>query len=134
MIGAIEAVRSGTTTLGDDANVGAVINPEHVDAVVQAYEDIGVRAYVGVTLFDKPFIRAVPFVEEEVPPAMLRELEAMPMMRSGERLDFVRDGLHALDIRNSSGLVAWFAHRRRNGALRRFCATAEPSPMTSTFL
>jgi 5-methylthioadenosine/S-adenosylhomocysteine deaminase len=90
MIGAIEAVRSGTTTLGDDANVGAVINPEHVDAVFQAYEDIGIRAYVGITLFDKPFIRAVPFVEEEVPPAMLRELEAMPMMRSGERLDFVR--------------------------------------------
>jgi len=89
MIGAIEAVRSGTTTLGDDANVGAVINPEHVDAVFQAYEDIGIRAYVGVTLFDKPFIRAVPFVEEEVLPAMLRELEAMPMMRSGERLDFV---------------------------------------------
>jgi 5-methylthioadenosine/S-adenosylhomocysteine deaminase len=90
MIGAIEAVRSGTTTLGDDANVGAVIDPEHVDAVFQAYEDIGIRAYVGVTLFDKPFIRAVPFVEEEVPLDMVRELETMPMMRSGERLDFVR--------------------------------------------
>jgi len=90
MIGAIEAVRSGTTTLGDDANVGAVINPEHVEAVFQAYEDIGIRAYVGITLFDKPFIRAVPFVEEEVPPDMVHELEAMPMMRSDERLDFVR--------------------------------------------
>ena len=67
MIGAIEAVRSGTTTLGDDANVGGIINPEHVEAVFQAYDDIGIRAYVGVTLFDKPFIRAVPFVEEEVP-------------------------------------------------------------------
>ena len=82
MIGAIEAVRSGTTTLGDDANVGAIVNPEHVEAVFQAYDDIGIRAYVGVTLFDKPFIRAVPFVEEEVPQEMVRELEAMPMMRS----------------------------------------------------
>ena len=90
MIGAIEAVRSGTTTLGDDANVGAVISPEHVDAVFQAYDDIGIRAYVGVTLFDKPFIRAVPFVEEELPPDMVRELEAMPLMRSGDRLAFVR--------------------------------------------
>ena len=90
MIGAIEAVRSGTTTLGDDANVGAVINPEHVEAVFQAYDDIGIRAYVGVTLFDKPFIRAVPFVEEELPIDMLRELEAMPMMSGDERLDFVQ--------------------------------------------
>src|SRR5207248_4574378 len=53
MIGAIEAVRSGTTTLGDDANVGARIKPDHVDAVFQAYQDIGIRAYVGVALFDR---------------------------------------------------------------------------------
>ena len=58
MIGAIEAVHSGTTTFGDDANVGAQIRPDHLDAVFQAYEDIGIRAYVGVTLLDKPFIRA----------------------------------------------------------------------------
>jgi len=90
MIGAIEAVRSGTTTLGDDANVGAIIDPKHVEAVFQAYEDIGIRAYVGVTLFDKPFIHAVPFVEEEVPSDMVCELEAMPMMRSDERLDLAR--------------------------------------------
>jgi 5-methylthioadenosine/S-adenosylhomocysteine deaminase len=90
MIGAIEAVRSGTTTLGDDANVGAIIDPEHLEAVFQAYEDIGIRAYVGVTLFDKPFIHAVPFVEEEIAADMVRELEAMPMMRRNERLDLAR--------------------------------------------
>ena len=89
MIGAIEAVRSGTTTLGDDANVGGIINPEHVEAVFQAYDDIGIRAYVGVTLFDKPFIRAVPFVEEEVPIDKLSELESIPMMNGDERLEFV---------------------------------------------
>ena len=40
----------------------------------RAYDDIGIRAYVGVTLFDKPFVRAVPFVEEELPPDMVRDL------------------------------------------------------------
>lgn len=90
MIGAIEAVRSGTTTLGDDANIGAVIDPKHVEAVFQAYDDIGIRAYVGVTLFDKPFIHAVPFVEEEVAADLVCELEAMPVMRSDERLDLAR--------------------------------------------
>ena len=64
--------------------------PGHLDAVFQAYDDIGIRAYVGVTLFDKPFIRAIPFVEEESPPAMVRELDDMPMTRASDRLDIVR--------------------------------------------
>ena len=67
MIGAMEAVHSGTTTLCDDTNVAPRINQEHVDAVFQAYEDLGIRAYVGPTLFDRPFFRAVPFVDEEFP-------------------------------------------------------------------
>src|ERR1700741_873604 len=37
MIGAIEAVHSGTTTLCDDTNVSPRIIPEHVDAVFEAY-------------------------------------------------------------------------------------------------
>src|SRR2546426_4049749 len=89
MIGAMEAVHSGTTTLGDDANVGAQIHPEHVDAVFQAYEDIGIRAYVGITLFDKPFIRALPFVDDELPKQLVQELENRPMSSASERLDFV---------------------------------------------
>src|SRR6266705_2669820 len=44
MIGAIEAVHSGTTTLCDDTNVSPRINQDHVDAVFQAYEDLGIRA------------------------------------------------------------------------------------------
>jgi 5-methylthioadenosine/S-adenosylhomocysteine deaminase len=120
MIGAIEAVRSGTTTLGDDANVGAVINPEHVEAVFQAYEDIGIRAYVGITLFDKPFIRAVPFVEEEVPADMVRELETLPMMGGDDRLDFVRN-------------LACTRHPKEHRVAYMVCPSA-PQRCTETFL
>jgi guanine deaminase len=91
MIGAIEALHSGTTTLGDDANVGAQLRPDHVEAVFQAYEDIGIRAYVGVTLFDKPSIRALPFVDEEIPKALAQALDQAPMTPPNERLDFVKD-------------------------------------------
>ena len=90
MIGAVEAIHSGTTTLGDDANVGARLRPDHVDAVFQAYEDIGIRAYVGVTLFDKPPIRALPFVDEELSKQLLHELDQAPMTPGHERLDFVK--------------------------------------------
>ena len=90
MIGAIEAVRSGTTTLSDDTNVAPRIRRDHVEAVFQAYEDIGIRAYVGPTLFDRPFFRAVPFVDEEFPPDLLSELDATPMFSSAELLDFAK--------------------------------------------
>lgn len=90
MIGAIEAVRSGTTTLCDDTNQSPAIRADHVAQIFQAYEDIGVRANVGVTLFDRPFFRAVPFVDEEFPPALLEELDAVRMYSGSELLDFAR--------------------------------------------
>lgn len=90
MIGAIEAIHSGTTTLCDDTNVAPRIRRDHIEAVFQAYEDIGIRAYVGPTLFDRPFFRAVPFVDEEFPKDLLAELDSTPMFSSKDLLDFAR--------------------------------------------
>src|SRR5258708_28000975 len=90
MIGAMEAVHSGTTTLCDDTNVAPRINQDHVDAVFQAYEDLGIRAYVGPTLFDRPFFRAVPFVDEEFPKDLLAELDGTPMFSSADLLAFAK--------------------------------------------
>ncbi len=56
----------------------------------QAYEDIGIRANVGITLFDRPFFRAVPFVDEEFPKELLAELDGTRMYSGAELLDFVR--------------------------------------------
>jgi 5-methylthioadenosine/S-adenosylhomocysteine deaminase len=89
MIGAIEAVHSGTTTLSDDCNVAPRIQPEHVEAVFQAYEDLGIRALVGFTLFDRPFFRAVPYVDEEFPPELLKEFDSHPMFSSADLLKFI---------------------------------------------
>ena len=91
MIGAIEAVRSGTTTLCDDTNQSPRIRPDHVEQVFQAYDDIGIRANVGITLFDRPFFRAVPFVDEEFPKEVLAELDGTPMYTGTELLDFARN-------------------------------------------
>lgn len=89
LIGAIEAVRSGTTLLCDDMNQSPRIVPEHVEQVFQAYEDIGIRAHVGITLFDRPFFRAVPFVEEEFPADLLARLDATPASSPDALLAFV---------------------------------------------
>src|SRR5882672_8445337 len=61
-----------------------------MDAVFQAYEDLGIRAYVGPTLFDRPFFRAVPFVDEEFPQDLLAELDGTPMFSSADLLAFAR--------------------------------------------
>jgi 5-methylthioadenosine/S-adenosylhomocysteine deaminase len=90
LIGAIEALRSGTTTICDDTNVSPRIREDYVEAIFQAYEDIGIRAYVGITLFDRPFFRAVPFVDEEFPPALLAELDRTKMYSADELLGFAQ--------------------------------------------
>jgi 5-methylthioadenosine/S-adenosylhomocysteine deaminase len=90
MIGAIEALRSGATTLCDDMNVAPVLDEANVEAALQAYEDIGIRTYLGITLFDKPFFRGMPYVEEEFPPDLLRELSGGPATAPADILAFVR--------------------------------------------
>jgi guanine deaminase len=91
MIGGVEAVHSGTTTICDDLNISPRIRPDHVEAAFQAYEDLGIRAYVGTTLFDRPFFRAVPFVEEEFPKELLAELDATKGYSADEILAFARN-------------------------------------------
>jgi guanine deaminase len=76
MIGAIEALRTGTTFVVDDVNQAPLYAQACIDAVFQAYEDIGLRALVSVSLFDRPFHRAVPFFDEEMPEPLRQPLDA----------------------------------------------------------
>ena len=127
MIGAMEAVHSGTTTLCDDTNVAPRINQEHVDAVFQAYEDLGLRAYVGPTLFDRPFFRAVPFVDEEFPQDLLAELDGTPMFSSADPLL-----LRASITRRRSGSDTSRRRRRRSAAPKRSSRMSAAWPTTWT--
>lgn len=128
MIGAIEALHSGTTTIVDDMNVSPVLRPEHVDAAFRAYEDIGIRAHLGITLFDKPFFRGVPFVEEHFPPELLAELSAGEATPPDRILDYA-EGLARMR-HHSSNRVTYIAapsapQRCTDGFLRRVRAMAD---------
>jgi 5-methylthioadenosine/S-adenosylhomocysteine deaminase len=90
LIGAIQALKSGATTLVDDLNVSPQLDPDHVEAAFQAYEDCGIRALVGITLFDRPFFRAVPYVDEEFLPDLLARLNAIPTTPAAEILTYAR--------------------------------------------
>lgn len=90
MIGAIESLRTGCTTLVDDLALGAAIDPERIDAVLQAYDDAGIRALLGFAMMDKPIVDNFPFVAERVPPELAAELRAAPRPRGDEQLALVR--------------------------------------------
>ena len=77
LVGAIEALRTGTTTVLDDLAVGASVNRENLDAVFQAYEDIGIRALVGFAMMNKPIVDNFPFAEEAFGSAMLAKMRAL---------------------------------------------------------
>ncbi|MGH8738092.1 MAG: amidohydrolase family protein [Burkholderiales bacterium] len=91
LVGAIEALTSGTTTLIDDLNIGGVPDSTHLAAAYRAYEDIGIRALVGISMMDRPFFESVPFVDEEFDPSLLAEMRALPKPDAEALLALCRD-------------------------------------------
>lgn len=90
MIGAIESLRTGCTTLVDDMALGGAIESERIEAALQAYDDIGIRALVGFAMMDKPIIDNFPFVAELVPAELAAELRAAPRPTAEDQLALVR--------------------------------------------
>lgn len=62
---AIEAVHGGATVVVDDVGLPDLPSA-HLDAVLRAYADVGVRAIVAPTMFDLTFADSVPFVADEL--------------------------------------------------------------------
>jgi guanine deaminase len=69
LIGALEALKSGITTLQDMATVHP-FDPGEVDTIAQAYEDIGIRCVFALQVGDVPGSRPLPFWDELIPPAL----------------------------------------------------------------
>lgn len=95
MIGAIEAIRSGCTTVVDDLALGSAIVAERLDAVLDAYRDAGLRALVGFSMMDRPVVDSFPFVDESVPADLLAELRSAGRPSAAEYLSLVRTRVRA---------------------------------------
>ena len=67
ILSGIELIKSGTTTVIDDLHPGYPLSHDCLDAVFQAYEDIGLRALVSIAFSDKPYYKTIPFLEELLP-------------------------------------------------------------------
>lgn len=69
LLGAVECLRSGITTVQDLATVYPY-DEQHVDAILKAYEDVGIRCVFALQVADVPGVKSIPFWDEIVPPAM----------------------------------------------------------------
>src|SRR3954470_20940654 len=91
MMTAIESLRTGATTIVDDMSLGQSFDRSHVEAALQAYEDSGLRVYLGFSMIDKPVVDSWPFVEESFAPDVLQWLRSLPRPRGEALLELVRD-------------------------------------------
>jgi 5-methylthioadenosine/S-adenosylhomocysteine deaminase len=118
LLAAIEALHGGATTVVDDVNLVPHAGPEHAEAVFRAYEDVGIRAFVGVSMFDRHYFAAVPWVKEEMEPELFAELAARPTPDSGQFLALARE----------------LFHTRPAGRVRALAAPSAPQRCTNEFL
>jgi len=123
MAGAIESLRTGATTIVDDMSLGPSLNRGHADAALQAYEDSGVRAYLGFSMINRPIVDSWPFVEECFSPDLLEQLRALPRPAGEDLLGLVRDlaNTHHPASRRVGVLVAPSAPHRCTDAFLKEC-------------
>ncbi|MDA0261741.1 MAG: amidohydrolase family protein [Proteobacteria bacterium] len=78
MLSGILAIRGGATTVQDDfIHIAATTDAQ--DHSIQAYYDLGIRAWSAVDMWDKPFSETLPYVEELFPPELKADFDALPI-------------------------------------------------------
>lgn len=101
LLGAVECLRSGITTVQDLATVYPY-DEQHVDAMLKAYEDVGIRCVFALQVADVPGVKSIPFWDEIVPQAMKDGLSGAvePYGKGTDVVELVksamlkREGLH----------------------------------------
>ncbi len=85
MLGALEMLRGGVSTVLDDAFFVPAPTPEIIDAVMQAYHDSGMRVALALDQPNVPEIDKLPFLADLLPPD-LRKRAAAPAAMDAEGL------------------------------------------------
>lgn len=85
-LGAVEMLRRGITCVHDDAYHVPVASQQGVDAIMRAYEDVGIRATVAI---DQPNVveyDKYPFMADLLSPAQRRAMDVAPRQSTDELL------------------------------------------------
>ncbi|MGO7592475.1 amidohydrolase family protein [Rhizobium leguminosarum] len=120
MLGAIEMLKSGTTSVQDDAFFVPQPTPDIIDAVCQAYADCGIRATVALDEPQVPELDKLPFLADLVPLDVRNELSRPPALGQKDLLDLYG---HLLS--------KW--HGQANGRLRAAVSCSAPQRVTPDY-
>ncbi len=85
MLGALEMLKGGVTTVLDDAFFVPAPTPELIDAVMQAYQDSGMRVALALDQPNVPELDKLPFLSDLLPPG-LRTRAAAPAAMDADGL------------------------------------------------
>jgi cytosine/adenosine deaminase-related metal-dependent hydrolase len=113
-------IKGGVTTVLDDAFFVPAPSPELIDAVMQAYEDCGIRAALALDQPNVPELDKLPFLRDLLPPELRARAAAAPAMDAQGLLDCYR---HLLD--------GW--HGRGHGRLRAAVSCSAPQRVTRPY-
>ncbi len=128
-LGAAECLRNGITTTQDMVTVTGA-NRDHVDAIVAAYVQSGIRAVVALQISDRAAVDAVPYLRD-LPPDIVRALpppsDPSALQRVvEERLTGTVDPRVSWGLgpsapqRCSDGLLSWVADLMRGNDIQVF--------------
>lgn len=90
LIGAIEAARTGTTSVVDFIYEHAGFTEERIEAMVRAYRDVGIRAQLCIAIADRPYQETVVLDSDLLPDEVVEALERQTAWSSEESMAFVR--------------------------------------------
>jgi len=91
ILGALEMVKSGATTIHDDLIELPYITPEIFAAVAQAYRDIGLRVSLTHHVINLPLYKTIPYLENFLPSDLRQDLDAMIGLSDDEWLNLFKD-------------------------------------------
>lgn len=85
MLLGIECVRSGVTTIQDDL-INQLADPAAFDGAAAAYRDLGVRANITTSMWDRPFLEPLLWTDELLDAQQREELGRMPVIGWREQI------------------------------------------------
>jgi cytosine/adenosine deaminase-related metal-dependent hydrolase len=86
MLGALEMLKTGVTSVLDDAFFVPAPSPAAIDAVMQAYADSGLRATLALDQPNVPELEKLPFLRDLLPPGLRSRAASAPCMSAEELL------------------------------------------------
>jgi 5-methylthioadenosine/S-adenosylhomocysteine deaminase len=115
MLAVLEMLRTGTTTVQDDAFLMPYPTPEIIDAVMQAYADSGIRASVALDQPQIPEAEKLPFIRATAHGELAEALDApAPLNAAGllEMYDYLLERWHGSYDRRLTAAVSISAPQR----------------------